>query len=168
MRRISRYSQMTVTMMPKAPIQPYLRGARLRTPCWMKSKSSTSEYAAMMTTKTPMMTPSGMPKMKLGSLQSPNGAVGRTPKIMSTEVHEREDQVADHRDQEDLGRLLRRADLAAREQGERDADDGEGRETRLDDDAAAELELEERRDAADEEALEGRVGEDQRRATAPS
>ena len=46
---------MTVTMMPKAPVQPYFLGARLRTPCWMKSKSSTSEYAAMMMTRTPMI-----------------------------------------------------------------------------------------------------------------
>jgi len=43
MRRISRYSQMIVTMMPKAPVQPYLRGALFCTPRWMKSKSSTRE-----------------------------------------------------------------------------------------------------------------------------
>src|SRR5690606_29291728 len=63
MRRISMYSHATVTMMPKPPSQPYWRGAPLRTPCWIESKSSTSEYAAMMTTSTPMRMPSGMPKI---------------------------------------------------------------------------------------------------------
>lgn len=43
MRRISTYSHTTVTMMPKAPSQAYWRGAPLRTPCWIESKSSTSE-----------------------------------------------------------------------------------------------------------------------------
>ena len=68
MRRISTYSQTTVTMMPKAPSQRELTGSAVAHALLDLSKSSTSEYAAMITTKTPMMTPHGMPNRKLGWL----------------------------------------------------------------------------------------------------
>ena len=56
---------------------------------WIWSKSSTSEYAAMITTKMPMMTPQGMPNRKLGALYRPNAppAIGTlksmSPRLMS-------------------------------------------------------------------------------------
>lgn len=54
----------------------------MRTPCCTWSKSSTREYAAMMTTKTPMMTPHGMPNGP-GMLRRPKAppAIG-APKTM--------------------------------------------------------------------------------------
>ncbi|MBG9885478.1 hypothetical protein ABE10_02520, partial [Bacillus toyonensis] len=77
-------------------------------------------------------------------------------------VQQREDEIADHRDQEDLGGPLRGADLAAREEREGHADDGEGGQRRLHDDAGP-ADLEEGRDPTDEEALERGVRPDERR-----
>ena len=85
----------------------------------------------------PIGTPHGMLVPGIGSLRRPNIELV-TPVNMSTRLTSENDQVADHGDQEDLGRALRRADLAAREQREGDADDAERAEDGHRHDAVAE------------------------------
>src|SRR5690606_2873632 len=77
------------------------------------------------------------------------------------DVDEREHSVADHADEEDLRHLGGGAHLAAEEQGERDADDAESAEYGLRHDVVAKAATEYVGDSADEEALCGRVGEDE-------
>ena len=110
--------------------------------------------------------PSGMPHGMfvpgIVDVAQPLHRVASTPVADQHEVDEREHQVADHRDQEDLGRPLRCADLAAREQREGDADDDEGAEHGLGTMPWKQLSRT-AADAADEDALGRGVGEDQRR-----
>ena len=72
-----------------------------------------------------------------------------------------EDHVAEAGDQEDLGGLLACTDLAAGKQRERDANDGEGGEGGLDDNARPQV-LEQTRERANEDALKDGVTKDQR------
>ena len=74
------------------------------------------------------------------------------PERHEPEVDQRECGVADHRDQEDLGRALRGADLSAGEQREGDGDHAERAEHGHGHDAVEQL-REQHRDTADEDAL---------------
>src|SRR5579864_1556940 len=58
-RRISRYSQISVTITPKAPYHSMKRGAPAAAPAWMKLKSSARLKAATITTATLNRMPTG-------------------------------------------------------------------------------------------------------------
>ncbi len=60
--KISTYNQITVTIMLKAPVQPYLAGILLLIPCWTNVKSMIREYVAIRTAKIPITIPNGIPR----------------------------------------------------------------------------------------------------------
>ena len=111
---------MTVTMMPKAPVQPYLRGARLFTPRWMKSKSKHQRVRGEdhdEDADDDAERDVEAADVQLDAPEAP-GVTAGTAEDHDEDVDDREDQVADEGDKEDLRRASRRADLAAGEQGE--------------------------------------------------
>ncbi|BBE22050.1 hypothetical protein MN0502_09330 [Arthrobacter sp. MN05-02] len=98
---------------------------------------------------------------KISAPRRPQG-ITRHAEQHQAEVQQGEGRIADDRDHKELHGTWRRTDLAALEQGEGDAEDDQRSQQRLDRDAR-EHAFEEHGQAAEEEALEARVGQDQRR-----